>query len=484
MGAQTYANMVSSATWGTFCCCQLICYVGYHRNWYSTFPVSVLAASLGVAGCEEAGCWSYLFTWTVIGGCGIVVQLYTGWTDRKDLKTINVETWYGKIYYQLHRAFQLMLDVEASMAEHCQPHSAAELRELSDTYAATWAAVTTTASNVALLTFGLSLCAGALEMLFRLIMHGMAFYIFVTGAIAVCFTLYSMQIRDNVTVDEHIKHMDIYIWGVFVCVPISVTGFFISLTLGLDADPLGLHTQFGVNEFVDEAGESGAKMRTWFMRHMQSAAVAFAGLAVSSAITCTGVSKSLGGWLYLTRKLEKFVSDLIIIIGIVVINYSTQMMPDREEYDGAWIFGLIVFSGIVMIGTGIIGAIGGRIASRSIENKSRDQREKNQCLRDFNLKLFAALLLLILIVNLLVFVLAALWAGDIQNTVATDWEHINVTMSSYCKGGDAGEKCHLTQEEFVDSVQSSFQLIMAVGVSTSMCTSISTQQMANKCLLG
>ena len=39
------------------------------------------------------------------------------------------------------------------------------------------------------------------------------------------------------------------------------------------------------------------------------------------------------------------------------------MMPEREEYDGAWIFGLIVFSGIVMIGTGIIGAIGGRIAS-------------------------------------------------------------------------------------------------------------------------
>ena len=60
MGAQTYANMVSSATWGTFCCCQLICYVGYHRNWYSTFPVSVLAASLGVAGCETAGCWTYL----------------------------------------------------------------------------------------------------------------------------------------------------------------------------------------------------------------------------------------------------------------------------------------------------------------------------------------------------------------------------------------------------------------------------------------
>ena len=145
-------------------------------------------------------------------------------------------------------------------------------------------------------------------------------------------------------------------------------------------------------------------------------------------------------------------------------------------------------------------------ASRSIENKSRDQREKNQCLRDFNLKLFAALLLLILIVNLLVFVLAALWAGDIQNTVATDWEHINVTMSTYCKGGGGGEKCHLTQEEFVDSVQSSFQLIMAVGVSTSMCTSstrtrptsvcsadvtppphprfISTPKMANKCLLG
>ena len=69
--------------------------------------------------------------WDRIAAGASLVQLYTGWTDRKDLKTINVETWYGKIYYQLHRAFQLMLDVEASMAEHCQPHSAAELRERS-----------------------------------------------------------------------------------------------------------------------------------------------------------------------------------------------------------------------------------------------------------------------------------------------------------------------------------------------------------------
>lgn len=52
--------MISSSAIGTFCCCQICCYIGYHRNWYSTFPVSVLAASLGVAGCETAGCWTYL----------------------------------------------------------------------------------------------------------------------------------------------------------------------------------------------------------------------------------------------------------------------------------------------------------------------------------------------------------------------------------------------------------------------------------------
>ena len=115
---------------------------------------------------------------------------------------------------------------------------AVELAELAETHAATWAAITTTSSNVALLTFGLSLCLGAMEMVYRWIFHGMILYLFITGTIAVCFTLYHMQIRKNLTVEEHIKQIDVYVWGVFVCVPVSVTGFFICLTLGLDADPL------------------------------------------------------------------------------------------------------------------------------------------------------------------------------------------------------------------------------------------------------
>ena len=40
-----------------------------------------------------------------------------------------------------------------------------------------------------------------------------------------------------------------------ICVPLAVTGFLLSLTLGLDSDPMGLQDDFGVNELKDIPGQ-------------------------------------------------------------------------------------------------------------------------------------------------------------------------------------------------------------------------------------
>ena len=42
-------------------------------------------------------------------------------------------------------------------------------------------------------------------------------------------------------------------------------------------------------------------------------------------------------------------------------------------------------------------------------------------------------LLLIMLTNLLVFVLAGIWASDIQANVQDAWSHINETMTAFCK---------------------------------------------------
>lgn len=123
-----------------------------------------------------------------------------------------------------------------------------------------------------------------------------------------------------------------------------------------------------------------------------------------------------------------------------------------------------------MIFAGVTGIIAGLLTARSLEGKSPDLKKKNQCMRDFALKLFCAFLLLIMLTNLLVFVLAGIWASDIQANVQDAWSHINETMTAYCKDVvlEPGEKCHLTPDEFVSDVQASFQLLMSVGVSTSL----------------
>ena len=114
--------------------------------------------------------------------------------------------------------------------------------------------------------------------------------------------------------------------------------------------------------------------RTFFSRHMQVASVAFLGLTITSCVTCTYslehaayhhttqcvrntvctlglglkctstltgagtvVSKNLGGILYLARKINKFVAFLLIVYGALIAWVGFGLIPDEEEFTGAWI---------------------------------------------------------------------------------------------------------------------------------------------------
>ena len=69
-----FVNTVASVMIGTYVCCQIVCMIGYFEGWFFTFPVSVMAASMGVSGCQEGGCWLYLVFWILVGILGCYSQ--------------------------------------------------------------------------------------------------------------------------------------------------------------------------------------------------------------------------------------------------------------------------------------------------------------------------------------------------------------------------------------------------------------------------
>jgi len=368
---------------------------------------------------------------------------------------------------EVQAAFQIVLDLEESMKEHEEHHSEEEMREFAEKHAATMAAVGTAVSDVCLITFGMSLVVSAIEMLYRGVYHGMVLYLLVNGTVASLFTVYQTQIHNAVTVSERIRKFDHYIWGVIICVPLAVTGFLLSLTLGLDSDPMGLQDDFGVNELKDIPGE-GSAYRTYFMRHMQTAAAAFAGLAVSSAITSTSIALHLGGVLYLARKMKSFCSVLLIVYGFCVAYAGFAFIPE-EDFSGAGIYTMVGFTGVGMLVTGIVGVCSGQLVAQASRHRGEGdeslRRPPSLGVRNTCMLSFVVLLAVVLAVNIIMFVLAGVWASNIHTSVAQDWQTINLTMSSYC-ADSTDPDCHLTQEQFVHDVQASFQLAMIVGITT------------------
>ena len=467
-------NMFGSALIGSFCCCQIFCIIGYFNNWQTTFPVSLLAAGLGVAGCDSTGCYVYLSVWVVLAVAGIAVQWWSTRIENKpDEDDTKPKTVFERIVYKLHYGFKMLLDMEASIREHSEYHSKEEMQELAEQHAATWAAAATALFNVCLMTFGVSLVVCGAELLFRGILTAMVIYLIYVGLLAIIFTVHQMQVHTNVTVAERVRQFDIYIWGVFFCVPFAATGFFISLSLGMDADPLGLHDDFGVDQIFDVPSPDGSTTyRTFFMRHMQTAMVAFFGLTISSVATCIVTSRNVGGWLYLMRKIHKFASGLLLVYGGVISYVGFRLVPG-ETFTGIWIYQLVAGVGVLMIVTGIVGVIGHHV----LRGHPGEAKERS-CVAKNVMPLFVGLMFILVALNLIVFVAAGVWAANINVNVAEDWSHINSTLASYCAAQSAkrppGEPCHLTQDEFAAEVLASLQLAMAVGILTSayMCSGL------------
>ena len=496
-------NTVASTSIGTYVCCQIFCLVGYFENWFFTFPVSLMAASMGLSGCTTGGCWMYLVCWVGLGVLGCYTQMVSIETESKvDDGDHHGHGFMDRVIYMAHQAMDLFLDMETSMKEHAEFHTKEEMQELADHHAATWAKVATFMSDTCLMIFGLSLFIGMLELWLRGVDFPafLGLYIVASSLVAILFTLYEMRIHNTATVAARVRQFDIYIWGIFVLIPVSVTGFLMCMSLGLDSDPLGLHDDFVVDALATEcAGETCADPRTIFQRHMQAAAFSYMGLTVSACMTSTYVSKHLGGVLYLALKVTKFVAILMIGYGGMLIYIGVILVPPEGEdsFQAGGMYTFLFFIGGLMTLTGLMGICGAYShhkqgnearAKQDVANSTADNdddgdtpawmataEEEAEVKKQVKmLKLFCISICFIMALNAAVFVLAGIWAADVETMSDSEWEVINGTggpLATYClsvgdvdERGDPSPGCMPTRQEFVHSITSAFQLLMAVGI--------------------
>lgn len=509
----TGVNILASTLIGTYFCCQIVCIIGYFENWFSTFPVSVMAASMGVAGCQDGWCWLYVLFWVLVGLVGCTSQLHAMETAEKVEGGEVAHGCWKRTLYMAHHAVALVLDMEAAMAEHAEYHSAEEMKVLAAHHAATWAKVATFTSDTCIMMFGLSLLAGTVELFARDVdvPISLGFYICASALAAMLITLYEMSIHNTATVTTRIKKFDIYIWCVFVLVPVSVTGFLMCMTLGMESDPLGLHDNFGVDLLVDAECDGNdcidQAKRTIFLRHMQVAAFAYLGLIVSACLTVIYVSRHLGGLLYLALKVTKFVAFLLIGYGAIFIMIGISFVPpEGSSYDGAWLYTAMVVVGGFECLTGIMGIAGacshakkgeaakskmnataaarhaelmvssdgGKDAAAPtaedddglLEVTEEELQEEAEAIK--SLRIFAGLLALIMVMNVGVFLAAGSWATDVDTMSDAEWLQINGTggpLQSYCSQvGEPLDTCMVTREQFEKDIMASFQLLMVAGI--------------------
>ena len=397
--------------------------------------------------------------------------------------------------YVTHHAVELALDMESSMAEHADYHTAEEMAELAAHHAATWAKVATFMSDTCIMMFGLSLFVGTIELFARGVdvPVSLGVYICASALTAMAFTVYEISIHNTATVSVRIKKFDVYIWGVFVLIPVSVIGFLVCMTLGMQSDPLGLHDNFGVDKLTDGppcAGSDyciGQAQRTIFFRHMQAAAFAYMGLIVSACLTVTYVSRHLGGMLYLALKVTKFVAFLLIGYGAVFIVIGVVFVPpEGSGYDGAWLYTAIAVIGGFECLTGLMGIAGACAHAKKGEGETQKTGSDDQAEDTKNgekvkeeerereaqtlklLRIFAGLLALIMLMNVWVFLAAGGWAAEVDTMSDSEWRQISEAggpLQSYCNQvGEPLEICMVTREQFEKDITASFQLLMAAGI--------------------
>jgi hypothetical protein len=108
-------TMAGSAILGSFLCSQIVCLVGIFENWIVTFPVSLIAGALGVAGCQTIGCWLFLSCWVLLAIVGVGTQLWTRHNEFKVYTRKDAVGCLGSLMFHMHHALDILLDLEDSM---------------------------------------------------------------------------------------------------------------------------------------------------------------------------------------------------------------------------------------------------------------------------------------------------------------------------------------------------------------------------------
>lgn len=514
-----FMNLLGSAAIGTYLCSQIICTIGYFKNWFWSFPLSIVAAALGLAGCTDDGwCWFFLVCCILLCLAGIITQVWTKRTEFKVYTRKDSVGCVGSVLFHLHQGMSVLLDMEDSMKVHAEMHSAEEMAELADHYSASWVKAATFTSDMCIIVIGVSLLVNAIQLVVEGVSDQgaqvMTAYLGLTAVIAIFFTFYEMSIHNNVTENERIRKFDCYIWGIFALIPLAVSGFFICISLGSTSDPLGLHDDFGVDLMRDNPdwGDTWElkHQRTVFMRHMQVAAIAYLMLTFACALTAGYVAKNLGGWLYLARKLVKLVAFILLVVGSILayLGFGIAATAEAQDMKGVDLYNVLGGVGVGMALTGLMGLIAsicivrrvkdaakGPMAGQSDEPDDQDDQEtggggmafgdmpsdtpparggdKEFC-RTTVMRVFCFCLLVLLLANIYVFIRASLWASEVPEMSDDSFREIQNHRYILCLSrdgnaipGDADECTNSTRTEFVKDVQSSYQLLMAAGVTSS-----------------
>jgi hypothetical protein len=502
------ASMMGSAFIGSFCAMQIVCLVGYFENWFFTFPVSVPAMSLGVSGCgcpeggpcdDESACWWHFSLWIVVAIAGVFAQAQVDYNhtdtlhehnkhmDKKKVMETKQSTCCERALVHVNELVEVVLDMEKAMQECGEYHTKEEMQILAEQHATTWAKAATLVSDVCMMVFGVSLLANGIQLVHEISLDKASFYIIFTSAIAILFTVYEIQIHNTETVSQRIRKFDVYLWGVQFLIPAGVSGFLMCMSLGLDSDPLGLHDNFAIHT-MDSTGD--VPPRTVYMRHMQAAACAFFGLALSACWTAWYVGKNVGGILYLAQRISKFTAVLLMIYGLLLVYVGFELQPDNldfdeklsiaeETFEGEWMYDMVLWSGVAKFVAGLVGLAASRKYSQASSGRNAAEGGHSEGVANsvhFVMRVFCVVLSFIVLVNILLFIFAGIWAGDIENTVDEHWSTINQTIYDICgtrsdrRGGtmlNLDCSLHYTsnaQAQFVHDVQSSYRLFMAIGV--------------------
>jgi hypothetical protein len=229
-------------------------------------------------------------------------------------------------------------------------HTKEEMEQLADHHAASWVQAATFTSDICILTLGVALFVDAVELIARGLFDFIMFLIVLVASMAVMLTIYEMSIHNNVTVSARIRKFNHYIWGIFV-----------------------------LSDLKDDLSRSDydARLeRTIYMRCMQVAAVACGGLVITCSLTAAYVSKNLGGWLFLAKKVTKLVAGLLFVYGLLVC-YSGAMMVPKEQRnldmdDGNRVYAVASFIGLSISLVGVMGIGVGYWVSKKLDEASGD----------------------------------------------------------------------------------------------------------------